>query len=208
MTPPLPLDHLLYGTADVDSTVADLEERFGTSFRTGGRHPGWGTRNAVLPLGGNTYLEVIGPDEAQKDVDGGPILGVERLTEPRLIWWAVRPSHLRSAVSVFTSAGFRTGAVIDGARTRPDGTRLTWSLTDPRVVELDGVLPMLIDWGSSPHPGAEASPVRMVGLELLHPDGGRLSPLVRDLGLPSVSVDARPGLRATFVTPNGTVVLR
>lgn len=207
MPEPLELDHLLYATPDVDATVADLEARFGVSFSPGGRHPGWGTRNAILPLGNRLYLEVIGPDEAQPEAEGRRIVGVDRLSEPRLAWWAVRPFLMPLTCGEFETAGFVPGPVIEGRRERADGTTLVWQITNPRVRLLDGLLPLVIDWEGAAHPGAADSGVTLKEFVLRHPDHGSLSPTFVELGLPKVDPGEAPALEATFATPNGLVTL-
>lgn len=208
MNEPLELDHLLYATPDVDATVADLESRFGVTFRAGGRHSGWGTRNRILPLGGRLYLEVIGPDENQPDTAGNRILGVDGLEGPRLAWWAVRPFLMPLTCGEFEAAGFIPGEVIEGRRELDGGGTLAWRITDPHVQVLDGLLPLVIDWENSTHPGADASGVTLADFRLEHPDHARLSPIFRNLGLRDVGAGDAPALIATFDTPNGSVTLR
>lgn len=204
----LELDHLLYATPDVDATVADLESRFGVTFRPGGRHPGWGTRNRILPLGGRTYLEVIGPDESQPESAGNRILAVDELEEPRLAWWAVRPFVMALTRGAFVAAGFVPGEVIEGRRELDGGGSLVWRITDPHVRVLDGLLPLVIDWEGAAHPGADASGATLADFRLEHPDHARLSPIFSELGLREVGEGDAPALIATFDTPNGSVTLR
>ena len=81
------LDHLVYGTPDVDRTIDDLEALFDVRASPGGRHPGRGTRNALLSLGQDRYLEIIGPDSSQEGFQGPRPFGLDGISQPRLITW-------------------------------------------------------------------------------------------------------------------------
>jgi hypothetical protein len=52
------LDHVIYGTRDLEQTAAALEREHGLAFQRGGRHPG-GTINMVAPLEPPQYLELL-----------------------------------------------------------------------------------------------------------------------------------------------------
>jgi len=49
----------------------------------GGNHPGAGTRNALLSLGAQHYLEIIAPDRAQSNAPD--VRGLRKLSSPRII---------------------------------------------------------------------------------------------------------------------------
>ena len=86
------LDHLVYGTPDIEETVDQLERRTGVRATPGGQHLGHGTRNALLALGPSMYLEILGPDPEQPEPDEPRWLGIDDLTAPRLITWAATAS--------------------------------------------------------------------------------------------------------------------
>jgi hypothetical protein len=202
------LDHLVYATKDLDGTVLALEARLGVRASPGGRHPGLGTRNAILALSATSYLEVIGPDETQPVPAAPRWFGIDTLLAPRLVAWAVKDSAPEARAAQALAAGFRLGPVEAGSRERPDGKRLAWRFTHPRVLAADGVVPFFIDWGEGAHP-AQAAPtgVRFIGLRAEHPKPEPIVALLKEFGLP-VHVKRGPAaLVAMLDTPRGAVEL-
>ena len=208
------IDHLVYASTDLQRAAADLADRLGARPTPGGSHLGAGTHNELLSLGGTRYLEVIGPDPGQPAPDGPRPFGIDRLLAAALVGWCVRPRRpLDEIVADARSAGIELGSVASMSRRRPDGVLLEWKLTFP---QLDGpfgcVLPFTIDWGQSPHPtDTLTSAVRLVGLEVFHPDSRRLAAALEIIGVDDddvvVHAGGQPSLRATIATEHGDVTL-
>jgi Glyoxalase-like domain len=207
---PIELDHLVYAVPDLEEGVAGLEGRLGIRAAAGGAHPGMGTRNALIALGPDSYLEILAPDPEQAS-PGRPLwLGLEGLAHPRVTAWAVRTPDLEALIRRAEIAGVRLGPVIEGSRRRSDGRRLSWRLTDPRVREADGLVPFFIDWGTSPHPAASApAGASLVALRAEHPHPGDAATLLGNLELDMpVTKGPKAALIAVFETPRGLIELR
>ncbi|HEX2784089.1 MAG TPA: VOC family protein [Ilumatobacteraceae bacterium] len=207
------IDHLVYASADLPTASARIADLLGVAPTPGGNHVGHGTYNELLSLGDTTYLEIIGPDPAQPEPAGGRPFGIDQLTAPALVAWCVRPLRpLREVVAAARAVGADFGDAAPMSRRRPDGVLLEWSLTFP---QLDGpfgcALPFLIDWGESAHP-TDSLPqgVRLLGLDITHPNPESLRPVLDVIGLANectVHAGERPALSARIATSRGDVIL-
>ena len=204
------IDHLVYATPDLNLGVHEIERLLGVRPAPGGRHPGWGTGNALLSLGGQQYLEVLGPDPDQHDFEGHRLFDVDNLSQSCLLTWAAKSKNLESLVKKVRKASLDLGEVHEGSRKLPDGTKLSWRLTDPYKIDYDGLRPFFIDWGAAPHP-ADAAPSGCVltGLYGEHPQADRVQASLAafDVEL-EIKQSSRPGLVATIRSPMGDVELR
>ena len=211
------LDHLIYATPDLDTAVEELADRLGTIPVPGGAHPGWGTRNSLIGLGTGVYLEIIGPDPRQPDPEHSRPFLIDDLTEARLVTWAYRhpdPESMRDAVDLVlrnTTEDQRVqlGPVRSMSRKRPDGGTLRWRLSDPMALPVGGVVPFVIDWGSTPHPSTTLpNDCQLLELIVGHPDPATIRPVLDTIvsGM-SIVAAAEPGISARLQTPNGEVDL-
>ena len=205
---PEQLDHLVYAVPDLAEGVRDLAERLGARPLPGGSHPAWGTRNALLPLGPVSYLEIIGPDP-DAAAPAPDLFGIAALAAPRLATWAAKSADLAGLTERARAHGIDLGALGPGRRIQPDGTTLAWELTDPFAPRAGGVLPFFMHWRGEAHP-ASAGPalVSLVSLRAEHPDAAAVGTQLRALELElEVAPGPAPALFATLRTPRGTVTL-
>jgi hypothetical protein len=145
------IDHVVVAVADLDGAAARLRERTGLAAVPGGEHPAWGTRNAIVPLGG-AYLELVtvaDPVRARGSAFGR---AVAEAGEGELIGWAVEPDD-------FDAATARAGVdQVRGARQRPDGSLLSWSMAGAEE-GLPRGLPFFLRWdGAAGNPARIAAP--------------------------------------------------
>jgi len=207
LTPPV--DHLVYACPELADGVRRLEALLGVEASPGGQHEGRGTRNALIGLGPDAYLEIIGPDPARPDPAHPRWFGLDGLDEPRLVTWCARSDDLHASVAAAHEVGIDIGSVAEGSRRRPDGATLSWAFTDPRAQRLDGLVPFYIDWSGSRHPAEDLThPCSLLGLSGRHPDAEGASALLAALGIDLPVRQARvPGLVASIRTPSGVVEL-
>lgn len=202
------IDHLVYATPDVDRSVLELADRLGVEAQVGGRHLGYGTRNALLSLG-SCYLEIIGPDRGQHRPSIGYWYGVENIVQPRLVTWTARVERIERVAAHAHALGYRTGDVHKVFRETPEGGRLSFRLTMP-TGDGDGLVPNLIEWEEgSPHPSTTApGGVELVQLRGYHPAPETVKPMLDALPIElEIRFAETPKLVAILDSPFGPVEL-
>ena len=206
----LRVDHLVFTRPELTDGIDELEELCGVRASVGGRHADWGSHNALLSLGPRTYLEIIAPDPASS-LPAARRPPVFTVPGRNLInGWVVNHPDVHRATALLREGGCPMGDPVAGRRVLPDGRTLEWTLSDPFADSFDGIMPMLIDWGVSPHPGA-GSPTgcTLQGLRLGHPRGRELVRLLERIDVPTPLVeDDEPFIEAELSTPVGPLALR
>jgi hypothetical protein len=125
------------------------------------------------------------------------------------VTWAAKADQLDQFTRDAARNGVQLGAVISGSRQRPDGVVLSWRLTDPWTVVADGIAPLFIDWGQSPHPAQTAAAgLSLFNLRAVHPNAKRVEQMLRQLGLDlPVNQGPAPTLIAIIDAPRGLIEL-
>jgi hypothetical protein len=205
------IDHLVMAGPDLAELVDHVAELTGAQAQEGGSHEGLGTRNALLGLGGLRYLELVGPDPQQPAPAAPRPFGVDGLTEPRLVGWAVRTQEISALVRAARRSGYDPGDVVPMSRRRTDGELLSWKVT--RLTGgLGGYLPFVIDWLDTVHPSEGLPLVELVRLDVTHPQIDELASGLRALRLRTgapvrLSAGDRPAMSAVLNTAEGRVRL-
>jgi hypothetical protein len=204
-----PVDHLVYAAPGLESGIEALAEQLGVRAAYGGKHTGRGTHNALLSLGGRSYLEIIARDPEQPPPAEPPPFGLDELHEPGLVAWAMDVTEIEARAAAARTAGYDPGPVLAMSRALPGGGELRWRLTLRRDRPGDGLVPFLIQWEAEPHPSA-TSPAgcTLTDLTAEHPHPDEVARMLSALGASMpIAEAARPALIATIEGPHGTVVL-
>jgi hypothetical protein len=204
------VDHLVYAVPELDSGIEHVERLLGVRATPGGRHAGRGTHNALVALGARTYLEIIGPDPEQANATTPVWFGIDRLTEPALVTWAIAASDLGDIAASSARSGVTLGDIIAGGRRRTDGVELRWRYTDPLRLLADGIVPFFIDWADTPHPAQTAAQgASLAGLHAEHPWPEAVREMLHALGCDMLVLPGqRAALIATIDCPRGRLELR
>ena len=198
------LDHLVIAAGTLAGGQALLEGRLGVALSPGGEHAQFGTHNALLSLGADSYLEVIAINPHAPVPSRPRWFGLdtpelrERLAHgPVLIHWVASVSALPPGPEVLELS-------------RGDNH---WALTVPADGGLPdgGVQPSLIVWHTPPPPRRLPDVgVRLASLHLGTPEPDRLRAwldAVHFVGGVEIIEAPQPELVAMLKTPHGSVTL-
>jgi hypothetical protein len=206
-------DHILIGASNLEAAIDWFEKSAGLRPMVGGRHPGRGTRNALVSLGKPHYLELIAPDPEQTTTDSAwlteRVNNLRAMPGPRAFNWAVSTHDMEATRRAVERAGLKFMGPAPGSRKRPDGRVLEWSsltLAD----DDNGLIPFFIQWGpQSLHPSEDSPPgCTLRSLKLISPDHKKLAATLRALGIRAdVRKGKEPRLAVSLNTPKGVLDL-
>ena len=211
--PAAALDHLIIVAERLTQGCDYVESALGVRPQPGGRHPTMGTHNALLRLGDDLYLEVmaIDPDAPAPrrprwvDLDE-PRMRASLAEGPLLATFVARADDI---ASLARQSPVDLGEVLPFER-----GDFRWKLTVPADGHRPGrgLVPMLIEWGASPHPAASLpdAGLSLVTLAGEHPDPAPVRAALARLGLSEivkVTYGQSPRLAAMIRTRRGVVTL-
>jgi hypothetical protein len=206
------LDHVSYATSH--DTVIDVIQRIGSqlgaSFIDGGIHPQFGTRNFILPLQNNQYIEVVCPLDhpAADKTPFGQLVTKKVEAGGGWLSWVVAVSDLTPLETKLSRKA------VEGHRKKPDGYDLYWKQIGVLDTLEEASNPFFIQWTSESHPSTEReSKVVLTSIEIY----GSPEPLRERYSLNGFFIDGgiefnwindgqETGIEAvTFSTQNGKI---
>src|SRR5215216_4767674 len=106
------IDHLVWYSADLDQSARYFADIMDCEAAYGGVHPGEGTRNRLVSLAENTYLETE----------------LRQLSGSGLYHWAASGLDLDIVRQRALEAGLEGSGIVTGGRSLPNGALLSWKL--------------------------------------------------------------------------------
>jgi hypothetical protein len=203
----LRLDHVVYAVRDLDDAAARFRAQHGLDSVAGGRHPGWGTANRIVPLG-EDYVELIAIEDEEAAARSAFGRSLRTALDAGEGWFAIC-----AATGDVDAVAARLAAEVEpGERVRPDGRVVRWRRVDPATRE--PWLPFFIAWDVAPelHPGRSRAGhgIRAGGLAWVEVGGDeeRLRTWLGGEDLPIRVVDALPGVRRVAIaTADGELAI-
>lgn len=211
------VDHVSYAAdqSGVKATAQRLGEALGVTPVDGGIHPRFGTRNMILPLAHERYVEVVEVlDHPSSDkAPFGQVVRARSEAGGGWMGWVIRVDAEIEEVEQRLDR-----KAVAGNRRLADGREFLWKQIGIKGTLADPQLPFFVKWGEgSPHPSEEASTDVTISSLMIAGDPGRVTDWLG--GLPPeetssvidfefVAPHGTPGLMSvTFNTPGGPVTL-
>jgi catechol 2,3-dioxygenase-like lactoylglutathione lyase family enzyme len=200
------IDHVILGASDLDTAIEQFRAATGVTAVRGGVHPGRGTENALVSLGGGTYLELLAPRKNRDAGDGfvKQLAALDRLTP---VGWAVHADDAAAMRARLRARGFAVSEVQPGSREAPSGETLAWSAFGFTELTSDAA-PFFIEWSASTKHPSTTSPggCSLRSFEVTDPSADALTRAVHAAGLRMDVRRGATGMRLTL-TCNGQPVV-
>ena len=211
------VDHVSYAAdqSGVKATAERLGEALGVTPCDGGIHPRFGTRNMILPLAHERYVEIVEVlDHPSSDkAPFGQVVRARSEAGGGWMGWVIRVDDDLAAVEARLD---RTA--VEGNRRLADGREFLWKQIGIKGTLADPQLPFFVKWGEgSPHPSQEASTDVTIASLMIAGDPARVTDWLGGrtpeetssvITFDFVAPHGTPGLMSvTFNTPGGPVTL-
>lgn len=206
------IDHVILAVDDLESGIREFETHTGVKPTYGGSHPDRDTHNAIAPLPGGMYVEILAPK------DGLEVMPefFEELHQLTLVGFAISTPDIEGVEKSVRALGLETHGTQKGSRTTPGGGELAWRLlliNNPEVF----MNPFFISWSDhSEHPSIGQPPqAELERLELTTPhkeqieqiqseNGGEIRALALKKGPLHLTLDLKtPKGRITYTSATG-----
>jgi len=200
------IDHIVLAVPKLNRACDEFIINLGISPIFGGKHPDFGTHNALVNLGNGNYLEILAPDPENIPEQGKRWMGADLIDKPIVCRWALKSSDLAKDQGILRTVNPAYGEIIGGQRETMTGELLKWKMIKPLSEPVTDILPFMVDWsGTSSHP-TESLPeeCQFLSIEVKHPQVEKMQNIYQQLGLAvNIEYADEASLKIRLQTNNG-----
>jgi len=139
------IDHIVYAVQNLDIVIEEFEAKLGVRPIFGGFHKSFGTKNALVSLGENCYLELLAADNKNTEVAKPRWKGVDMLQKNQITRCALKSNQLSVDSSILKIENPEMGTIRRGSRNIENGALLQWDLIMPLPHPEVELLPFMVD---------------------------------------------------------------
>ena len=203
------IDHIVYAVANLERSIEIFTKATGLKVYPGGEHPDWGTHNAIVRIGEQTYLEFIAKKKSSQPVHKQTWMGLDLIESDKITRWALASKDVELDAKYLKKYNEDLATIVIGSRAIDEHKMLNWLMTTVLPSPWVEPAPFLIDWKKSEHPTAaipQNCSIKSFTIE--HAESEVLKKLLEKLQCPiEVYTTHSTQLKLVLDTPKGEIVI-
>ncbi len=201
-------DHIVYAVPDLEATMDWFEKETGVRPVFGGYHKTQGTKNAIVNLGNECYLEILAIDEGNTAIGTPRWMGIDMIESPQITRWSLKSDNLRQDSKILKKYHAEMGNIQGGQRQTSTGNTLTWEMILPLATPAVELAPFMTDWQhSATHPTHNMiQKCQLIALSCTHPNPSAIQDIFKELGIDmTIAKGEKAVINAKIKHPNGVI---
>jgi hypothetical protein len=194
----------------LEKAMDDFEKLTGIRPIFGGYHTTQGTKNAIVNLGNQAYLEILAVDDKNTQISAPRWMGADLIETPKITRWALKSTNLTQDSQILKNYQSDMGRIQGGQRKMTNGQLLKWEMIMPLSHPKIELAPFFVDWQNSEAHPTDAMPdqCQLVELHFAHPSPEKLSQQLSKLNLDWTIFSAKNvSIKMEIRTPKGRIQL-
>lgn len=200
------IDHIVYAVTDLEAAMDEFEKLSGLRPVFGGYHTTKGTKNALVNLGNECYLEILAIDQANTAIAPPRWMGIDLVKTSQITRWSLKSNQLRKDSEILQKYHPEMGIIQAGQRKTNTGDTLTWKMILPLATPAVELVPFMTDWQhSAVHPTQNLpQECALIGLSFTHPNSAEIQKIFDELGVNmNIEKGEKMMIKAKIKSPNG-----
>lgn len=195
----------------MDAAISGFEKSLGVQPIFGGFHTSFGTKNALVSLGKDCYLELLASDDTNTKASRPRWMGIDMLRTNKITRWAMKSNELEGDSTILKSMNPEMGSIRGGSRNVSNGGLLQWDLIMPLPHPEVELLPFMVDWAKSEiHPADDIPDMgcKLIQLYGTHPTPQKFVTIFEQLKIDfPIKTSTEIKINALIECPNGRIII-